>query len=530
MKYPITEYDKDLLLQNILNYKIRITVTDKCRNVVDVLYGISNVGGLCIDSDSNIRRTFSFSLKLDDFIKNIENKIAGWIGLYYEIDIGLLDLRKDEYIYYPNGRFCITNASTTYDASTNIISFELSDRISELDGTRNGQVGGAPVISIPKEIDGTKQTIRGTTINLITSSTTIDKYVVDDIGEYYGMPQNNNDYLDYRTKNDEWNILPYDLEYSSGTYISDILFEIRDLYPNCQMYFDVYDNFCFDMIPSLDNDTPDLDNSYLQKILIGEGTESVSYDTSSIKNVTEIFGKSYDIDRTADTCTYLDNLYVITLEKYDSYKKYDMIAFTPTSDNAKSPFLKINTLSAIPIYYEYTTTPIEKSVLTSGTMCVIEIYKTESDYIAYYLGQYQPHVLCVLTNDRNDNIYSKEYFSAKYNVEEKNVYFREETYSSFAIQKLGEILDSKSGEDFDNILSDAVAIQSAKYYNRLSSTMFDTVTISTVLVPWLDVNVKINYKKKQEDTEYSYVVKNRSDNFTNGTSTITMYRFLQIYE
>lgn len=530
MKYPVTERDKNLLLQMSLEYRIRITLTNESRNVIDVIYGTSDVGGMSVDSNSNIRRTFSFTLKLDDFINNIESKIASWIGLYYEVDIGIVDLRTDEIIYYPNGRFCITAASTSYDAVTNSLSLDLSDRFAELDGTRNGQIGGAPIISIPKEVNGVKQTLRGTTINLITSSTKIDKYIIDDIGEFYGMQQNNPDYADYRQKNDEWNILPYDLEYSCGNLIGDMLLEIRDLYPNCQMYFDVYDNFCFDMIPSLDNDIPDIDDDYLQKLLTSDSTESVSYNVSSIKNITEVFGKDYDIDYFSENTSFENNIYTLSLSDYISYTKYDMIAFKPTSDNLYSASLKINSLETIPIYYEYTDTPLNPSELKTGDMCVITIYKIEQNYIAYYLGKYQPHSLCVLTNDSNDVKYTKKYFSSIYNVAEKNVYFREEKHSPFAVQRLGEVLDVKSGDDFDNILSDSIAIENSKYYNRLSSTMFDTVTITTVLIPWLDVNVKINYRKQQEDTIYSYVVKSRSDNFSNKTSTITMYRFICLGE
>lgn len=530
MKYPITEYDKELLLQSIMQYKLKISVTDKKRNVIDVLTGISEVGGIHIDADSNIRRTFSFTLKPDDFIDNIEAKIAGWMGLYYEIEIGLLDQRTNTFAYYPCGRFCITTASTSYDASSNSITFELSDRISELDGTRNGQIGGAPAITIPKENGGKKQTIREITVNLVNSSTGIDRHIIDDIGEFNGMPQNNPDYADYRLKNDEWNVLPYDLEYSSGTYMSDILFDIRDLYPNCQMYFDVYDNFCFDMIPSLDNDLPDLDNDFLQRLLVSSNTEAVSYDIPSIKNITEIFGKSYDVDRYAESCTYSGNTYHIPLSDYPSYGKYDIIALKPSGSSLFSPSLKINSLSPIPIYYQYTSTPLKAGELQAGKMCVFQIYRISDKYMAYYLGQYQPHVLCVLTGNLNDSKYTPKYFAGKYNVEEKNVYLRNEPFSNFSVQKQGEILDSKCGDEFDNILSDSVALENAKYYNRLSSTMFDTVTITTKLIPWLDVNVKVNYKKAQEDTVYSYVVKSRQDDFMSGTSTITMYRFLQLYE
>lgn len=547
MKYPITEYDKDLLLQHQLSYKTRITVVNRDGSIVDELCGVCTFGSLNIDSDSNIRRTANFSLKLDDFIENIESKIGNWLGLYYVIEIGVLDIRTDEYTYYPCGKFCITGASTEYNASTNSLTFDLSDRMAELDGTKNGQDGGAPTITIPVEYEGVKQTLRGAVINILTASTNVKKYIVDDIGEFYGMPQNNPDYEDYRLKHDTWNIIPYDLEFSCGDNIGDMLFEIRDLYPNCQMYFDVYDNFCYDLIPSLDKDIPDMDNNYIQQILLGESTESVTYDVTAIRNVTEVFGKDYDIDFFSTETTSTDNVYSVNLKEYgDSYQKYDMIAFKPDKSCAASPKMKIVTvntvvkddkteektvtLEEIPIYKEYTDTPLEANELLKDDMCVIRIYKIDTKYCAYYLGKYQPHAVCILTNSDSDTKYTKKYFCDKYNVDEKNVVFRIQPFSPFTIQKYGEILDCKSGSEYENILSDSIAQQTATYLNRNSSTMFDTVTISTVLIPWLDVNVKVNYKKLQENITCSYVIKSINHDFESGTSQITMYRFMQLYD
>ena len=73
----------------------------------------------------------------------------------------------------------------------------------------------------------------------------------------------------------------------------------------------------------------------------------------------------------------------------------------------------------------------------------------EGKYIAYFLGQYQPHALCVLTADANDSKYTKEYFSTRYNVDEKNITFRVEPESPFTIQKIGIVLDVKTGNEYD---------------------------------------------------------------------------------
>ncbi len=531
MKYPITEYDKELLLQNSIQYKIKLIVTNSKYQILDVIYGLSDIGTINIDSDSDVRRTTSFTIKLDDYITDIESRIYHWIGLYYELHMGIFDIREDDYIYYPCGRYRITEGSTNYDKSNNLISFSLSDRMTELNGTRNGQIGGTPIISIEQKIDGVKQTIRGIAVSILSSSTSVDKYIVDEIGEYNGMPQNNSDYLRYREMNDNWNILPYDLEYSAGTSISNILFDLRDLYPCYQTYFDVYDNFCFDMLPTLTKDVHDLDNAYLQQILLADSSESVSYDATQIKNVTEVFGKSFEIDRFCEESNYSDGTYTLKLDSYDGYLKNEIIAFKPTSTNLSNvTSLYINELDRIPIYKDCSEDFIDSETLEENRMCVVKINKLEEKYIAYYLGQYQPHALCVLTDNENDTYYTKEYFAEKYSVDKNNIYFRYEPFSPFSVQKFGEIADIKAGSDFDKITSDSNAVSNAKYYNRLSSTMFDTVTISTKLIPWLDVNTKISYKKANEDITYFYIVKNIQLNFSSGTSTITMYRFMQLYE
>ena len=44
MKYNITEEDKDLLLQPSLEYKYRLFIVDKDKNILDEIQGISSTG------------------------------------------------------------------------------------------------------------------------------------------------------------------------------------------------------------------------------------------------------------------------------------------------------------------------------------------------------------------------------------------------------------------------------------------------------------------------------------------------------
>jgi len=445
--------------------------------------------------------------------------------------VGIYNERESDYQYYRMGVLCITTANTSYDAVTNILSINLSDGFAKFDNTRNGQVGGAPIITIPVDYDGEKLTLKNAMINVIKAETTIKDYIIDDVGEYYGMPQNNENYLEYREKNPLWNVIPYDLEFAAGNTVEDILVEVRDLYPNCQLYFDIYNNLCFDMIPSNNKAPIMLSNDYLQSILLADSSEDVQYDISAIKNVVEVFGKVYDVDRFCETSDFSENAYTLTMDNFESYVSYEMIAFTASVSNDSPAYININSIGNIPLYKEYTDEFISSGTIAKDDMVVVKVMKNkDGNYIAYYLGQYQPHALCVLTDDVNDTYYTKAFFAERYNCLEKNIAFVEVKNSPFSIQRLGIILDSKTGDEYENILSDSVALDNAKYIIYKSSVWSDVVTLNTKMLPWLDVNIKVEYKKQQENDTYIYMVKNISHNFESGSSTITMYRFSSLYQ
>ena len=533
MKYNITEDDKLLIQQPSLQFKYRLFIVDNKKNVLDEVQGMKSIGSYSINSDSDVRRTSGFTLLLDtcyQTIMSVEKKLFSWIGYNFQIQIGIFSLREDKYKWFDCGYYLITEANTSYNATDNSLTLNLADWYANLNGTRNGQIGGAPIIKIPNiDEDGNPVTIKAVTETVFINETKYKDYIIDDIGEFYGMPQNNVDYLEYRKNNPLWNQLPYDLQYEVGCLISAIFDEIKNLYPNCQMYFDTYGNFCFNLIPSCEYDPIVLDDEFIQSILVADNTEEVAFDISAIKNVTEVFGQTYEIDRYSTTVTTSDNIYNCELEDYEEYRYGDMIAFIPDSNNVEAMKISINSLDAIPIYYEFTSDCIDTNLLTAGETYVLKIKAVGTDYVAYYLGQYQPHALCVLTADENDSVYTKEYFAKKYNCNEKNIVFRIEPESPFTIQKLGIILDEKSGEEFDNILSDSVAVENAIYYNRKSSSVYDTVTITTKMLPFLDVNEKVEYRKQQEETINFYITKSIDNNMESYTSQITMYRFYPLY-
>ncbi len=529
MKYNITNRDKDALLQSSLHYKYRIFLL-KDGKVMDTITGITGTGSYNVDSESDVRRTFSLTVQLNTLSyesQHVEQKIENLIGYELQLQIGIYHIRLSDYIWYECGTYTITGTNTSYDALTNTLSMDLSDWFTKLDGTRNGQVGGAPTILIPNlDSNGEKVTVRQAALGILKDMG-MENCILQDIGEFYGMEGYNPDYEAYRLANPFWNQLPYDLEYSCGCHVSEILNDIRDLYPNCEMYFDIYNNFCFHMIPSCDKEPVMLDNDFLQQILLAENAEDIHYDITKVRNVTEVFGKTYEVDRHSDSCTVSGSVYKISLSDYSAYAHGDILAFTAPAENTASMHLSVGSLPSIPIYKEYTTEFVAPNTIPANSICCVKIVYHNGSYAAYYLGEFQPHALCVLTSQAEDAAFTKKYFSDKYNC--KNIYFRVESDNPFSIQKLGIVFETKCGDGFDNIMSDTTAMANAVYHNRQSSTINDTVTLTTKMIPFLDVNVKVSYQKQQESEMHEYIVKSVSHDLEGMTSSITLHRFHPLY-
>jgi len=532
MKYTVTEEDKTLFSQGTLEYKYRLSVMNKSGAIIDVLYCILQVGTYGINGESNIRRTLDATIDFDEFAIDIEDKIEGWYGLDFKFEIGIYSIRNNDFIWYPAGTYVITAANTTYNSATNTLTISLSDHFAQLDGTRNGQVGGAPLIKIPVDNDSGKKTIlREALSTVLRQQGGVENMIIDDIGEFYGMESNNADYEEYRKNNPEWNVLPYDLEFDAGCTVGDQVDEITGLYPNIQKYFDVYDIFCCNMIPSCENDPVALSDDFLQEIVLSDNAESVTYDIENIKNVTEVFGTTYEVDRMAEAeqCTSNGDIYSLTLDEYDKYTIGEYIAFIANVNNVDNMKLRINSLDPVPIYFENTERGVTANTMLATQTYVLQLKKVDDAWRFYWLGQYQPHAICVLTDTDSDPVYTKQYFCDRYNC--KNVVLRIEPDSPFTIQKIGIVLDVKTGDRYDDIKSDTVAIENAIYENIKISSWNDVVTLTTMCVPWLDVYEKVSWKKANSDDLNEYVIQSISHSLSSTvpTTTITMYRFHPLY-
>lgn len=549
----ITQEDLLIVLQHSSNpmLKLNIEVLDSNQKVIDTLNCGITSGSMSINGQSDVRRTANFIIQptLKEKIKLTENSLL-WLNKDIRMSIGLYNPRNKQYKYYPLGYYVYTDTSGTYDATTDNLTINCADFMKKLDGTKNGQLG-AQIISYPayKENEETGEVIeyniiRNAVIETLEKLARITNHRIDDIGEFYAMPEHNEDWQKYREENaDTWNTIPFDQEFSAGCSVLSILTTFRDLYPNYEMFFDMENNtFICQMIPSCYEDDIYIDNSFLQRVLISENT---TIDMTTVRNICEVWGQVIEADFYSEECSYSNNTYSSTIAGYEEgYYNGDVIALKIPSVNQAGSQLNINNFGVIPILNEANEEPINAGELKPNEIYAFKIKKKRVDkqdvIKAYLLGQWQVHAINVLTNGRKSGqfvtssdgeeyeLYSKEYFQKFYNCGRVDMTII--ANSPFTVEKLGEIPDVKVSGEFENITSNDLAADRAKWENWKNCRLTDNITITTALLPFLDVNKKVSYKRSDSDREHQYIISSVSHDFAGFTTTITMYRFYPLYD
>ena len=550
----ITQEDLLIVLQQSAapqTMKLNIEVLDVDQRIIGKIECGLVSGSMSVNGESDIRRTANFVVQptLTEHIKLTETSLL-WLNRDIRISVGLYNARTGQYKYYPFGYYVYTDTSGAYDAATNNLTVNCSDFMKKLDGTKNGQLGPL-IISYPayKENEETGEVIehniiRNAVIETLEKLARITNHRIDDIGEYKAMPDYNDDWQKYREENvSTWNAIPYDQEFSAGCSVLSILTAFRDLYPNYEMFFNMENNtFICQLKPMCYEDDIFLDNAFLQRVLISENT---SVDMTTVRNICEVWGQVIEVDFYSEGGSYSNNTYAFTIAGYNAgYCNGDVIGLKIPSANQSDALININNFGTIGLYNEANERPIQADELKSDNVYAFKIKKSRIDkqdvFKAYLLGQYQVHAINVLTNGKKSGqfvtgsdgkeyeLYSKEYFQKFYNCECVDMTVIED--SPFAVEKLGEIPDIKVSGEYENITSDNLAADRAKWENWKNCRLTDNITITTALLPFLDVNKKVSYKPSDSDIERQYIISSISHDFSGYTTTITMYRFYPLYK
>lgn len=531
----ISQQDIYLLFDKHQSPYVRLELLEKNPNgsfiVLDTIEGNLVSGDYSEDAESEVRRTLSFNLVVTDRSYTVGEFNRIWVDKYVRVYIGKKESRSKEIYWYSKGIYIFNDAQTTFSATDNSITISCSDLVSTLDGTHNGQID-AVTVKIPQG-----SIIRDAMIQTVTQLGGITSYRVDDIGEYTCLEGIVEDYLERRELYPDWNKVPYDLEFSTGATVWEIVCELRDLYPGFEAYFDEEGTFICQRIPNCDADDIVLSNDTVSRLVISENS---SVDLSTVRNVTRIYGASIETDRYSDTCATENNVYKVS---FDTFTLADnvIVGVKVNSTNVDNMKLQISynggNTEAIDIVERNVNIIVKDQ---SGNIIVDTNIPNDSEVEVTTTVSYEPCVAgkfeagkvycfkyskCLNTGEEESHMYWV--YQGQYQVEA--LYKNEDEGTAFCVQKIGERLQVLSGGEYDNITTDALAMENASYQTWLKSRLNETITLECMDIPFLEVNTKIEYKPRNSDSAEYYIIKRIQESFMQGIMTIEMMKFYRLY-
>ena len=476
MAQQITNLQYQTSNQTIRNLFIRINLLDFNYFIVDNLEGYIIDGNVSVNANSNIRRTCNITFVVKDSTFDIESGRRIWLDKLMQISCGIEETKSNEIAWNDMGIFLINQPEYQYDAETKTMKIQGIDLMSRLTGLRNGII---PNISengytlIP-----TGSNVRNVIIDILEKNN-FKNYFVSECTNIDGEIQN----------------VPYDMKFDQGSTWYDVLVELKNILPYYQIYFDINGVFRYEPIPYDDSDPIMIDEEIWKNNVI---SESVNVNFQNVKNVVEVWGRVHETEYFSDSTktTITGTTITPTWAGLTQLDDYVISAFTlPT--NVSGDSISINFL---------------------GTYLIKDSYGnniTSLDADTYYVVSYQP----------------EEYWLFLGGEQAFGVFKDENPESPFYVNSsIGEIMEVLHGDEYENIVSDDLALERARYEIYLRCRLNDTINLNTTPIYWADVNWKVSYKPLGNDITYQYMI--QSINIPLGiqsTQTFNLSRFYPLF-
>lgn len=209
MPTPTIEENVRLLKAHNKQVMIKVVLYDNDDRKVDDITGRIVSVAHDVSAESDIRRTCSLTINVDSKGALETDFESTWNNRIVELNVGILDERTSEYVWYALGRMLMTSGNTSYSATTQEYKLNLVDRMATLMQERGSQMGTKMVIYAGANISDAIEAI----VNLYSPYTRTD---IVEIGE----------------------TTPYDIEVDIGSYPHEALKLLLNLCPYYEMFFD----------------------------------------------------------------------------------------------------------------------------------------------------------------------------------------------------------------------------------------------------------------------------------------------------
>lgn len=496
--YLVQQKDIDILRQHSKELHCKIEFLNDRLQVIGTLENNLLDGSISIDTTSDIQRTCSFTFFVRDSSYIVSENSKIWFDKICRVYIGIKSMRTQEIEWCSLGLFLFLENGYQFDATTNSLTCKCVDLMAKFTGVRSGSITEKNITILA----GTS--IRSAMIDILEKSG-FKRYIIDDIGSEYGDAVN--PYTEYK-----YTQVPTDLSFSAGDKVYTVLAKLRDILPNYEMYFDDNIFYC-KRISTYSNDDIILDENQIKGLIVSEERKN-SFE--NVKNITDIWGKCISSDYYSADCLNSGNQYTVTFSDITALEDSKTYGIQINVDNLANQTIKINSMNAYPIVDE-NGVAVSAGLLKAGTDYCFK-YK---DSMFYLLGQSQVHAIAMLVSEQPNSEKDEEY-QAKYDCH--NISYIIDGKSPFTVDKIGEILDVKSGGDYDNLYSDNLASQKSISDNYNTSFLQDTVTLNMVCVPWITGNCKIRYLSFITQSVDTYLVKSIQMSLKDGTMTVQMIK------
>ena len=500
--YPTTD-DFKLINQKEKELGVCIEILNNNFQVIDVMNRELVNGSLAISVSNSNRRSceLTFIAKNKSYLVNKTSKI--WFDKYLRLYLTIKGIRDKTIHKYPIGLFMFYQNTFEYNATTNTIKCSCHDLMDKLDGIRNGQLFGAPTTTIPA---GTN--IREAMIGIISQLGNITKYIIGNVGSRVDSTANT---------------VPYDLKFTTKDNLYTMLNKLINLYSGWEMFFN--DNtFIVQEIPTCENDSVVLDSDTIEKyqLVLSEERNNTF---ENVKNVVEVWGKQINADHYTETCTTSGAQYNATFNTVTELESDRIYAVKLPSANLANATLKINSLTVYPI------TDSDGTALSVGSINGYSAFKFHNSKFMY-LGDYQVHAIAFLVSAL-PSVAQQNTYKTKFNC--NNIQFVVNSESPFTIENIGKdtsnpyeyglLFVSKSGENFDSIYAQDLALERAVNELELASNFKDTINLECQLIPWLDVNQKFEFKDLISDKIEQWIIQQIDITLLDGKMKIQAKRF-----
>lgn len=484
----ITQDQYNVVKQRYRKISLRVNLLNFDFQVVDSIEGNLITGGVAINANSDIRRTCNITMVTKNNTFHIESGGQIWLDKYIQIYYGIINNATGETIWTNMGIFMINNPNHVYDAVNNTISFQGLDLMAKISGIRNGYFEWLNGV-IPQGED-----IRTLFIDLLNQAG-FTRYNIENINIQ----------------------LPYDIEVTITNSLYDVFNEIRNnILPNYEMFFDTDGVFNLKRIYNSESDPIIINNDIFDKTILNIAND---IDFENVKNAIEIWGQTLDPSYGNPIC---DAYYQQTPKVIDGYActissligygddeindipEYSYIGFgIQNIVTTQKPYLKINNFEPHPI--------------VNNNEDAFFQFRTPND-IDYYVVVYNKEKQF----DNQTGVFQMIGFQQIYCYIEDN-----NPDSSFYVNgTVGKILLPLSGGEYDNIQTFEQAEERAEWELYNYARMNDRIRLSSVTIPWVDVNQKIEYINENAEISGIFIIKSVSmDLAVEGTMTLECIRW-----